>query len=65
MYTVIQSCTFTTLRCNKVTFIHCWHMKINQIFKKNVRGVLTSVRYCNGVIIRCHYQNVFFFMRLS
>ncbi len=41
------SCTLTTLHCSKVSFLQCCHMKrYNKIFTKNVRGVLTSVRYC-------------------
>ncbi len=34
------SCTLTTLYRSKVSFLQRCHMK------KNVRGVLTSVRYC-------------------
>ncbi len=40
------SCTLTTLLCSKVSFLHCCHMKRYKIFKKNVRGIVTSVRYC-------------------
>ncbi len=41
------SCTLTTLHCSKLSFLECCHMKTyNKIFTKNVRGVLTSVRYC-------------------
>ncbi len=41
------SCTLTTLHCSKVSFLQCCHMnRYNKIFTKNVRGVLTSVRYC-------------------
>ncbi len=41
------SWTLTTLHCSKVSFLQCCHMKrYNKIFTKNVRGVLTSVRYC-------------------
>ncbi len=44
------SCTLTTLHCSKVLFLQCYHMKrYNKIYKKNVRGVLTSVRYCNCI----------------
>ncbi len=47
------SCTLTTLHCSKVSFLQCCHMKrYNKIFTKNVRGVLTSVRYCI-CIYRC------------
>ncbi len=42
-----KSCTLTTLHCSKVLFLQCCRMKIyNNIFTKNVMGVLTSVRYC-------------------
>ncbi len=41
------SCTLTSLHCSKLSFLECCHMKrYNKIFTKNVRGVLTSVRYC-------------------
>ncbi len=41
------SCTLMTLHCSKVSFLQCCHMKrSNKIFTKNVRDVLTSVRYC-------------------
>ena len=50
------SCTLTTLHCIKVSFLQCCPMKrYNKIFSRNVRGVLTFVRYCmpfssNGLI---------------
>ncbi len=35
MYTVIKSCTLTTLHCSKVSFLQCCHMKrYNKIFTK-------------------------------
>ncbi len=39
------SCTLTTLHCSKVSFLQCCHMKRYKNIYKNVRGVLTSVRY--------------------
>ncbi len=47
------SCILTTLPCSKVTFFQFYNKDIIKIYiiryikyKKNVRGVLTSVRYC-------------------
>ncbi len=42
------SCTLTTLHCSKVSFLQCCHVKRynKKNIYKNVRGVLTSVRYC-------------------
>ncbi len=53
------SCTLTTLHCSKVSFLQCCHMKIYNKIIKNVRVVLTSVRYCkciNSVV--CSMFNV-------
>ncbi len=40
------SCTLTSLHCSKVSFLQCCHVKKYKIFKKKLRGVLTSMRYC-------------------
>ncbi len=60
------SCTITTLHCSKVSFILCCHMKLyNTIIYKNVRGVLTSVRYCMCIYIYIYILVVgidFFFL---
>ncbi len=46
MYTVIQAVHSLLYIVSKVSFLQCCHMKrYNKIFTKNVRGVLTSVRY--------------------
>ncbi len=52
------SCSLTTLHCCKESFLQCCHMKrYNKIFTKNVRGVLTSVRYC--IYIRGGHRLIF------
>ncbi len=50
------SCTLTTLHCSKVSFLQCCHVYKN--IYKNVRGVLTSVRYCIYIYIyiQCIYR---------
>ncbi len=50
------SCTLTTLHCSKVSFLQCCHMKRYKNINKNVRGVLTSVRYCVYIYIYIYFQ---------
>ncbi len=56
------NCTPTTLYCSKVSFLQCFHIKrYNKIFTKNVRGVLTSVRYCILTCIYIQYMFIYIF----
>ncbi len=48
------SCTLTTLHCSKVSFLQYCHMKRYKKNYKNVRDVLTSVRYCTDTHICIH-----------